>query len=212
MFSALQRTDTQSSRSDNLRICLDHSLGFTEYPENHRAEPYLVYIESHCFSRARLEEYIRLFIQVVEHFKAVDNPDGNYATKSITPLLDELSRSGDAYFMETQAESQERRDHVEDTVLYIIGVWTMMLSSFVIVPVAGGIRKVTMAYNMRMQDDSKSLKSYDENVSALIKGSGLLPEPSQNIGGNGSYDDITQTALKLINLLSINPSSYPSCV
>jgi hypothetical protein len=213
MFSALQRTNTQNPGSDSLRVDLAHSLGLTEYPGNVRAEPYLVYIENHCFSRARPEEYIRLFIQVVEHFKAVDSPDENYATKSIAPLLDELSRSGDAYFMETHVESQERRDYVEDTVLYIIGTWTMMLSSFVVVPVAGGIRKVTMAYNMRMQDDPKSRKPYEESVSTLLKGSGLLPEPNQNqSSGDGSYDDITQTALKLINLLSINPSSSASCV
>jgi hypothetical protein len=201
------------SGSDNPRIELARSLGLSEYPGNLRVEPYLIYIESHCFSRARPEEYTRLFAHVVRHFKAIEGSDGNYVTKSIALLLDELlSVSGDDHFPESQSDSQERREDVEDAVLYIIGTWTMMLSSFVVVPIAGGIRKVTMAYNMRIQGGANSIESYEQSVSALVKGSGLLPDPDQNhFTGNSSNDDITQTALKLIKLLSINPSSSASC-
>jgi hypothetical protein len=217
MSSDLQRVDTQDfgpgSGSDNPRIDLARSLGLSEYPGNLRAEPYLIYIENHCFSTARSEEYMRLFIHVIRHFKAIEGSDGNDSTKSIALLLGELlSISGDDYFPESQSDSQERREDVEDAVMYIIGTWTMMLSSFVVVPIAGGIRKVTMAYNMRTQDGVNSLEPHEQSVSALVKGSGLLPDPDQNhFTGNSSNDDITQTALKLIKLLSINPSSSASC-
>jgi hypothetical protein len=209
MFPACQRTDI--GNSDRLRIDLAHSLGFNYYPENCSAEPYLTYIENHRFSRVQPEEYIRLFIHVIEHFKPVHSSDDNRTTDSIATLLDSLSESSGPYFSESKAGSQERYEDVEDTVLYIIGAWTMMLSSFVIVPVAGGIRKITTAYNLRMQDGSSARHPYEQNISDLVAGSGLLPKPSQgHLPGNGRYDDMAQAALKLIRLLSNNGESSTS--
>jgi hypothetical protein len=163
-----------------LRVELAHALGFPDYPVDSTAEPYLSYISNRYIGRGTLEEYLKLVMYVVRHFEA-NSHDTSLPLNSIQELLDTLSTSTEEYFSDTQAASAVRRDDVEDTVLYVIGVWTLLLSSFVHLPVAGGARKVALAYAIRAQESASALSNhpYGETVSGLIRGSGLLPVAGQ---------------------------------
>ncbi|KAH5679265.1 hypothetical protein HBI21_083060 [Parastagonospora nodorum] len=166
---------------DQLRIELAHALGFPEYPATTASdpEPYLNYIANRNVGRGTSEGFLELIIQVVEYFK--QGNETSISTPSIQGLLDGLSTPPSQYFSDAPASTQPRRDDVEDTVMYILGIWTMLLSSFVHLPVAGGARKITLAYTIRAQGKSNKLHNspYDGGVSSLITGSGLLPSAGQ---------------------------------
>jgi hypothetical protein len=163
---------------DALRIELAHALGFPAYPTTTSCdpEPYLNYISNRYVERGTLEEYLKLVIYVIEYAKE-EADDGFPSTKSIQGLIDNLTSGGNNFFGDTQAGSLTRRDVVEDTVMYVIGIWTLLVSSFVHLPIAGGARKITLAYNMRFQGTGSASRNrpYDESVSGLLTGSGLLP-------------------------------------
>jgi len=167
--------------SDQLRIELAHALGFPRYPVTTASdpEPYLNHIANRNVGRGTLEDFLELVIQVVEFFKQEN--DNSNSTTSIQGLLHNLATSSSQYFSDTQASTQPRRDDVEDTVMYIIGIWTMLLSSFVHLPVVGGARKITLAYTIRAQEKGSTLHSspYDGDVSSLLTGSGLLPSAGE---------------------------------
>lgn len=189
---------------DDLRIALAHALGYDDYPGNLTAEPYLNYIANRHIGRGTLEEYLRLFIRVIEHFAQVQiKANDPLKTDSIRMLLDGLVLSdGEELFADTKAGSTMRRDDVEDTVLYIMGAWAMMLSSFVQLP--NGFRKVITAYNIRAREKEKKSEFYDENLTSLVRGSCLLPAPSNGQVSHGMEpgDEIVRTAMKLVALLS----------
>jgi hypothetical protein len=167
---------------DQLRVRLARALGFPEYPTTTNAdpEPYLNYIVNRYVGRGTLEEFLELVIHVVEYLGPTDDEHA-IQEKSIQRLIDTLATSSHQYFSDTQADSQMRRDDVEDTVMYIIGIWTLLLSSFVHLPVAGGARKITLAYHIHAQETGSTSYSspYDGTVSQLLTGSGLLPSAGQ---------------------------------
>ncbi|KAH7384177.1 hypothetical protein DE146DRAFT_623045 [Phaeosphaeria sp. MPI-PUGE-AT-0046c] len=144
---------------DSLRIELAHALGFPDYPTNATAEPYLNYITNRHVGRGKLEGYLKLVIYVVNYFASEDDQELE-PTKSIQGLLDTLLTSPDDYFSDTKAASQARCEDVEDTILYIIGAWTLLLSSFVHLPVAGGARKIALAYSIRAQESRSATFSH----------------------------------------------------
>ncbi|KAF2825696.1 hypothetical protein CC86DRAFT_456116 [Ophiobolus disseminans] len=198
-----------SPAPDDSRIDLAYALGFPNYPTNPTAEPYLNYITNRYIGRGTVEGYLKLVVHVVQHFQVVDN-DKSLPVKSIQSLLDRLCTSTNEYFVDTNAGSQTRRDDVEDTVMYIIGVWTLLLSSFVHLPFAGGARKIALAYSIRAQETSAAppCHPYEESVSGLIKGSGLLPGPGQWAlpESNDKGADL-QTAIQLMAMLKKAPTS-----
>lgn len=171
---------------DSLRIELAHALGFPDYPTDTTADPYLNYITNEWVGKGTLNGHIRLLIGIVRYFQ-----DGYPTVRSIQGFLDIISTSSDdEYFADTKVGSQTRREIVEDTVLCTIGVWAMMLSSFRLLPVAGGrVRRVALAYSLRAQTTSSSpgCQPCSESVSGLIRGSGLLPNTSLPIYGD-QYD------------------------
>ncbi|KAF2797367.1 hypothetical protein K505DRAFT_372529 [Melanomma pulvis-pyrius CBS 109.77] len=185
--------------NDIQRIALAHAIGFTGYPSNVTAEPYLNYISNRHIGRGTLEEYLHLFLRVVEHFKQDGSPT---ASDSIQALLDTLVTSANEdLFSDTKAGSKTRKEDVEDTVMYILGIWTMLLSSFVQLP--NGIRKVVTAYTLRAQSRGTPRAACEENLAGLLKGSGLLPAPAwAQTQASHPDDDIVQTARKLVALLS----------
>ncbi|EAT82472.2 hypothetical protein SNOG_10137 [Parastagonospora nodorum SN15] len=158
---------------DQLRIELAHALGFPEYLVTAASdpEPYLNYIANRNLGRGTLEGFLELVIQVVEYLN--QGNDDSISAPSIQGLLDDLATSPSQYFSDTQARTRSRRDDVEDTVMYIIGIWTMLLSSFVHLPVAGGARKITLAYTIRAQEKGSTLGNspYEGGVSSLVTGS-----------------------------------------
>jgi hypothetical protein len=198
----------QRHAPDSIRIDLAHALGFPEYPTIATAEPYLNYIANRYVGRGTLEGYIKLVIHIVEYFKPED--DDAVAGKSIQGLLDTLATSSNDYFPDTKTGSQTRREDVEDTVLYIIGTWTLLLSSFVHLPVAGGARKIALAYILRAQEtlSPANVHPYEEDVSGLVSGSGLLPAAGQWGLPEGSDGDTIRmkAAVQLMTLTKVSSS------
>jgi hypothetical protein len=186
---------------DDMRTELAHALGFPEYPTSTIAEPYLNYIANRYVGRGTLEGYLKLVIHVIEYFKAEGDEDA-LSARYIQELLDSLATSSDEYFSDTKAGSQTRHDDVEDTILYIIGTWTLLVSSFVHLPVAGGARKIALAYSIRAQDtpSASQCHPYKETVSGLIIGSGLLPAAGQ-WGLPNSSDDNTMSMKAAIHFM-----------
>ncbi|KAF2466190.1 uncharacterized protein BDR25DRAFT_317979 [Lindgomyces ingoldianus] len=191
----------KSSPPDSL-IPLAHALGYSDYPHSNTASPYLNYILNQHIARTTLEEYLSLFQRIIAHFSIPDVlEDGRPQRDSIQVLLDELVASnGQGLFIDTPAGSVIRKEDVEDTVLYILGVWTMMLSSFVRLP--NGFRKVIVAYNHRAQRKVTGDHVYEDSLAGLIRGSGLLPSP-----GNWSHverpeNDVVRAAMSLVALIS----------
>jgi hypothetical protein len=117
-----------SIHSVDSRIRLANTLGFIEYPANPSIEPYLDYILKQDAGNATTEEYVELFIEMVEHFRlgALAN-----STATVQILLDNYSSSGFRnIFADTTAGDPRRKEHVEDTVMRICRTWNTMLSSF----------------------------------------------------------------------------------
>jgi hypothetical protein len=203
--------------SEDIRTELAHALGFPDYPTSATAEPYLNYIANRYVGRGTLEGYLRLIIHVVEYFKLEDNDD-TLPAESIQGLLNTLCASSHEYFSDTKAGSQTRRDDVEDTILYIIGTWTLLVSSFIHLPVAGGARKVALAYSIRAQENpgASQCHPYDETVSGLITGSGLLPTTGQWSAPDSSFDTTAgvKAAVQYMTILrgpqSLSPGSTSS--
>jgi hypothetical protein len=193
---------------DSIRTDLAHALGFPEYPTT-AAEPYLNYIANRYIGRGTLEGYMKLVIHIVEHFKPED--DDSAPGKSIQGLLDTLATSSNGYFPDTKTGSQTRREDVEDTVLYIIGTWSLLLSSFVHLPLAGGARKIALAYILRAQETSSPPRShpYEEDVSGLVNGSGLLPTAGQwgLLESSDSDANRMKVAVQLMTLTKVASSS-----
>ncbi|KAF2024787.1 hypothetical protein EK21DRAFT_104412 [Setomelanomma holmii] len=153
--------------SDSLRTELAHILGFPEYPASTAAEPYLNYITNRYVGRGTLEDYLRLVIDTVQHLSD-DGQNTKRQGNSIQGLLDTLAGSTSDYFSDTDPGSPARRGDVEDTIMYIIGTWTVLLSSFMHLPVVGGVRKIVLAYNLRMQENFEAkCQPYEGSISTL---------------------------------------------
>ncbi|KAF2112992.1 hypothetical protein BDV96DRAFT_496854 [Lophiotrema nucula] len=122
----------RTNRPDPLRIELAHAVGYPNYPDDASAEPHLNYITARNLHRGTQDEYIRLFIRVIEYFKKGQSNKGQHSSSvCIQALLDGLAASdAEDVFADTRPNSRFRKEDVEDTVLYIFGVWSMMLSSF----------------------------------------------------------------------------------
>ncbi|KAG9191300.1 hypothetical protein G6011_09388 [Alternaria panax] len=134
-----------------------------------------------------MEAYIKLLITVVKYFNG-DEADSS-AKMSIQGLLDVMSSS--------PAYAQRNREDVEDTVLYVISTWTLLLSSFIHLPMAGGLRKVTVTHNLRTHGSACGNQPYGEDLDRLIVSSGLLPtliyylSPDHRAGKHGSLQSAT---------------------
>jgi hypothetical protein len=164
--------DRKSSAPDRLRIELAHRLGFPHYPGDTTAEPYLNYLTNRRISRITHEEHLNLLLRVIACFDA-DILGQHVAsnTRSIQGLIDALST--DKEYCGTY------QPDLEDITLYTIGLWTMLLSSFILLPKAGSVRRVKLAYGLRMRGRLTNRHPYEEDVAGLVVGSGLLPAPAQ---------------------------------
>jgi hypothetical protein len=138
---------------DPMRLTLAHAVGFPDYPASLVADPYLNYIYNQKISSMTLENYVTLFVTITQHFcsdtTAGEAKDGDPWARprpvSIRSLMNGLiTARNNAKNNATSADtgSTKCREHVgypvryilgedvESTVLYILGVWTTMLSSF----------------------------------------------------------------------------------
>jgi len=95
--------------------------------------------------------------------------------------------------------------------MYILGAWSVMLSSFVMLP--NRVRKVTTAYNIRIgSDEKKTTDAFEENLAGLIRGSFLLPTPRTGPPAHdpAAVEDVVKAAEKLVALLSQGKESMLS--
>ncbi|KAF2999698.1 hypothetical protein E8E13_002815 [Curvularia kusanoi] len=147
----------------DVRTRLAHALGYHDYPANATAEPYLTYIYRRHVGAGALEEWLELFIEVVEYFDVgikESNEDGN---GTIQDLIDRLATSGFLnLFADTTAGQTARLIHVEDTVMYILGTWSTMLSSFV--QQRNQSRKIVAAYRGCVDQAVTWNEPYDNNL------------------------------------------------
>ena len=162
--------------SSKARETLAHTLGFHDYPTNATAAPYMNYIVNQHRGRDKLESYLRLFTFVVNFFcKGTIDEDGNRVPATISGLVDHLvAQTSHEMFQDTGEDRATRVAVVEDNVMCIIGVWTMMLSSFELLP--NGLRKIGVAYNAQVQAAPRDTRHhYEETVASLVKRSRLVP-------------------------------------
>ena len=153
------------SASGRLRTDLARALGFPNNPYDAAAEPYVNYLTNRCIGGDTMEEHIKLLITVVTYFQEVQADSS--MKKSVQGLLDVVSSSA--------AYAHRNLEDVEDTLLYIIGTWSLLLSSFIHLPTAGGLRKIMATYNLRTHGSPYGIQPYGENLAGLVAGSGLLP-------------------------------------
>lgn len=116
-----------------LREDLAHTLGFPNYPQDLTAEPYLSYITNRYLGKGSLDGYFQLLIGIIRYFegqavfRAPSSPP-----RTLQGLIDLLIVSdNEPQFTDSQPGSESRKEDVEDTVMYTIGLWTMLSSSFV---------------------------------------------------------------------------------
>jgi hypothetical protein len=209
----------KSSVDDRIRLA--HALGFSDYPTNTTAVPYLNYILEQYAGSETMEDYIGLFIQVLEHFRTGASANATPTVHTVQTLVDKFALSGFRdVFADTVAGDPRRKEHVEDTVMCIIGTWTTMLSSF---QHKNRSRKVVAAYGIfadattsqaamptalpvtQPPPNSVTIAPYDESVAGLIAGSGLLP------GGQWDHRiSIESDATTKLIALMLNATNCPN--
>jgi hypothetical protein len=179
------------------------------------AEPYLNYITNRCHGTP--EDYLKLLKEIVEYCRdGCTTVPVSSSQRRIQGLLDKLSATLTCmeHFADTETGIKRRREYVEDTVLYVIGTWTLLLSSFVHLPLAGGIRKVSLAYTLRQHGGGSGCQPYDEDLAGLVLGSGLLPAPGQGsrLDKMPFNDGSLQAAVRLCSVFGHSPISPPQSV
>ncbi|KAF2438618.1 hypothetical protein P171DRAFT_423932 [Karstenula rhodostoma CBS 690.94] len=155
---------------DHHRVALAHALGYDNYPNDLSAEPHIRYIANRHIGRGTLENHLCLFVHVIKHCSADAEKPTQPSTRlrSIRALLDALiSTDGETMFADTNPDSVSRREDVEDTVMYIVGTWAMLLGSFVQAP--NGFRKVILAYNLQTGVENSHKEAYYEDLEGLIR-------------------------------------------
>ncbi|ORY04372.1 hypothetical protein BCR34DRAFT_572745 [Clohesyomyces aquaticus] len=159
-------------------------------------EPYLKYIVSQApHGRGSLDSYLRLFISVVQFFVDKDPFAKDKANKAvysqftIESYIKKLVADAKQEFFADTPSSNDIRDvqirqiAVADTVLLIIGTWTLMHNYFS--PQRGDSRRILAAFCVNTG------KQFDEDLalgcplSGLLQGSGLLPGPHESGYTNG---------------------------
>ncbi|KAK7995315.1 hypothetical protein PG990_014088 [Apiospora arundinis] len=160
-----------------------------------RMDPYLKWIKSSSPGR-RDEEYLRLFIDVVLHFKRGDQSHHDAIQLYIDGLAN--GQPHHYYFHNTSPGSAERRTSVEDTVLIIIGVWTLMKPYFV--PTRGRQKRVVLSFCLKSGIPYSQANAFNQSPSKLIQSCGLLPQPDESIL-------LTETAQGLASCATVQSSN-----
>ncbi|KAK7964134.1 hypothetical protein PG988_011108 [Apiospora saccharicola] len=142
-----------------------------------RLKPYLRWIRLSSPGMRKKEDYLRLFIDVARHFR---NEAVQPQKIAIQIYIDGLANGqpGHYYFDDTSPGSAERLTSVEDTILIIIGVWTLMKPYFV--PMQGHQKRVVLSYCLKSGIPYSEVKAFDQSPSNLINSCGLLPHPDES--------------------------------
>ncbi|KAK8029915.1 hypothetical protein PG993_011206 [Apiospora rasikravindrae] len=139
-------------------------------------DPYLRWIKSSSPGMRKIEDYLNLFIDVVCHFRK----GGDQFHHAIRTYINEIANAetNHYYFHDTSPGSAERQTSVEDTILIIIGVWTLMRPYFV--PVQGHQKRVVLSFCLKSGTPYSEVKAFEQSPSELIRSCGLLPNADES--------------------------------
>ncbi|KAF2787607.1 hypothetical protein K505DRAFT_123857 [Melanomma pulvis-pyrius CBS 109.77] len=163
------------------------ALGYGPDCKNGDETPYIKYILSQYPGKGTLDDYVQLFVKVVEHFARDDGLNGKGLTLrrtqtntgSIKKYIDTLvADATEPYFQDTPPSSDVREIAVTDTVLLILGSWTLMQSYFI--PQRGEKRRILLAYCMNHGKDFSEALALRETLPNLLRKSGLLPSSKES--------------------------------
>ncbi|KAJ4330287.1 hypothetical protein N0V87_010132 [Didymella glomerata] len=113
------------------RTTLARALGFTDYPKDTTAVPYLNYILKRHTGTESKEAYIELFVKIIEHFQSAAPANGTATDATVQSLVNELVQDGfGTFFAGTAAGDVRRKEIALDTVMLMLGTWATMYSSF----------------------------------------------------------------------------------
>ncbi|KAK8062440.1 hypothetical protein PG997_014537 [Apiospora hydei] len=153
------------------------AMGYDPGESISRLRPYLRWIKSSSPGVRKKEDYLRLFTDVVLHFRREGDQPHHMA---IQLYVNELATSqpDHYYFNDTSPGSAERLTSVEDTVLIIIGVWTLMKPYFS--PTRGNQKRVVVSFSHRYDIPYSEERAFDQSPSELIRSCGLLPHANES--------------------------------
>lgn len=181
------------STIQNVRIKLAQDLGYSEYPNDKSADPYLDYIISESPGPRPDEEFLRLFSRIVTYFSGslgtssgTSSPSTSTSSiastnaRTLKACIDELCSSQELYFSDTKSDFETRSKHVRDSVFLILGLWTAMKSNFV--SLRGQRRQIILSYYVKkgVPVDQSDQEPLEETLQGLIRGSSLIPSFSED--------------------------------
>ncbi|KAH7176756.1 hypothetical protein EDB81DRAFT_850589 [Dactylonectria macrodidyma] len=191
--------------NDDLRLTLASALGLSD---NVAAKPHLQYIESSWPGRGELHDFLRLFIDVVDHFRGPKPPIQQY--------IDRLVSSHEhSYFSDTIPGSSLRTTRVTEAVLIILGTWMLMQPYFILT--RHDQRRVVFAYCAKQGREYSEAEAFAQPLPKLLSQSGLLPnayelnESGLNSVQNSSVAEIItepfglHDSMGLLESLSLSP-------
>ncbi|KAH6961933.1 hypothetical protein BKA56DRAFT_598114 [Ilyonectria sp. MPI-CAGE-AT-0026] len=172
--------------SPNLLHRLATVLGYLLESGEACETPYIRYILGQWPGEGTLDEYVRLVVNIIEYFIHGEDSQStkglNLRRKTSTikqcidGLVDDLTQP---YFRHLLPDDGTRRRVVVDTVLLILGSWTLMQSYFI--PQRGEPRRILLAYCWNNDKEYLETSGLEETLTGLLTKSGLLPNPSENV-------------------------------
>lgn len=160
---------------------LKHALGFSddELSQVASIEPYVEYIKASWTGRGKQEDFLRFFIEVVQHFRDTSDERKRSEDSSIRGYLDGLIAQFDHYyFNDTIAQTSARISRVNDTVLLVLGTWLLSKSYFV--PATQDQRRIVYAYCRATSQEYSEDHAFRQSIAGLLSTSGLLPNPRES--------------------------------
>ncbi|KAK8112788.1 hypothetical protein PG984_013314 [Apiospora sp. TS-2023a] len=159
-----------------------------------RLKPYLRWIELSSPGKREKEAYLRLFTDVVRHF-GNENRQPQHTT--IQTYVDGIvnGHPNHYYFNDTLPRSAERLTSVKETILIIIGVWTLMKPYFILMQ--GQQRHVVLSSCLKSGIPYSEEEAFNQLPSSLINSCGLLPNPDESTmlpetaQGTGTADQLS---------------------
>ncbi|KAI1358918.1 hypothetical protein F5Y08DRAFT_345216 [Xylaria arbuscula] len=168
LVALVPKNNGRSARSS--KSVLVEALGWKQDNGDKTYLPDIAYIQSYWPGKGSKEDYLQLFADTVNFFKAHATDD---IQPSIQSYIDSLVRDRQHfYFSDSLASSEVREMAMENTVLLILGLWTLMRSYFV--PLHGHTTHILSVYATRVVQHPLA-----QPLPSFVSGSELLPSPKE---------------------------------
>jgi hypothetical protein len=184
-------------------------LGVHKLPPGWSRTAYLDYIESWKVGRYSLSDYLTLFLDMVRFFKKTP-PHECEQPRMIQSYMDLLSASpASDFYNNTKPNSERRRELVKERVLFMLGIWTAMLSYFVPQP---RYRPIEQAYcyakGVRLNSDEND--AFKRTLPELLEQSGLIP--SRHAFEEASWEHEASTGRAHQNIIATIGDLEAACI